>query len=81
MDREVAFGPDVEEGEIERALEAARAGQSAGVFVSVSLCLSVSVCVCLCVCLSPCVCLPVRPSVGLSVCLTSHNLPLTLSVM
>ena len=30
MDREVAFGPDVEEGEIERALEAARLGQTAG---------------------------------------------------
>jgi len=37
MDREVAFGPDVEEGEIERALEAARLGQSAGARVSTLL--------------------------------------------
>ena len=53
MDRQVAFGPDVEEGEIERALEAARVGQSEGVCVSVFLCVCLSMClsVCLSVCL------------------------------
>jgi len=38
MEREVAFGPDVEEGEIERALEAARLGQSAGFCLQVFCC-------------------------------------------